>query len=69
MKHRVVRVLRCITTRPLARGSFESHVALTFRHHLRVLLHPTNNLKLLTNRGTTQVYLTVIVECQYMNTD
>ena len=40
--------------RSLARVSFESHVVSTFLHHLRVSLHPTDNLKLSNNRGTTQ---------------
>ena len=57
----MVRVLRRMirhgATRSLARGSFESHVVSTFRHHLRVLLHPSDNLKLSNNRETTQVYL------------
>lgn len=61
IRNRVVRVLRRMirhgTTRSLARGSFESHVISTFRHHLRVLLHPSENLKLCNTRETTQVYL------------
>ena len=61
IRNRVVRVLRRMirhgTTRSLARGSFESHVVSTFRRHLRVLLHLSDNLKLYNNRGTTQVFL------------
>ena len=61
IRNRLVRVLRCIirhgTTRSLARGPFESHVVSTFRHHLRVLLHQSDNLKLSKTRETTQVYL------------
>ena len=34
----------------LARVSFESHVVSTFRHHLRVLLHLTDNIKLSNTR-------------------
>ena len=34
----------------LARVSFESHVVSTFRHHLLVLLHLTDNIKLSNNR-------------------
>lgn len=34
----------------LARVAFEPHVVSTFRHHLRVLLHPTDNIKLSNNR-------------------
>ena len=41
----------------LWRGSFESHVVSTFRHHLRVLLHLSDNLKLSNTRETTHVYL------------
>ena len=48
IRNRVVRVLRRMirhgATRSLARGPFESHVVTTFRHHLRVLLHQSDNL-------------------------
>ena len=61
IRNRVVSVLRRMirhgTTRSLARGSFESHVVSTFRHHLGVLLHLSENLKLSNTRETTQVYL------------
>lgn len=61
IRNRVVRVLRRMirhgTTRSLARGSFESHVVSKFRHHLRVSLHPSDNLKLFNYHGKTQVYL------------
>ena len=50
IRNRVVRVLHRMirhgTTRSLARGPFESHVVSTFRRHLRVLLHLSDNLKL-----------------------
>lgn len=55
IRNRVVRVLRRMirhgTTRSLARGSFESHVVSKFRHHLRVSLHPSDNLKLFNYHG------------------
>ena len=77
IRNRVVRVLsrmiRHGTTRSLSRGSFESHVVSTFRHHLRLLLHLSDNLKLSNTRETTQVYLYQTQEsgdhCNTLRTD